>query len=69
MEGFQSKFSNSETHQILDCSTNLKTPQKGYNNVCILLASSNIEYEHLFSIGIKKIETVGKILDSKLKQL
>ena len=39
------------------------------NDNSVLLASSNIEYDHLFSNDIKKIETVGKILDSKLKQL
>ena len=45
----------------------LRCPQLNDNS--ILLANSNIEYDHLFSSDIKKIETVGKILDSKLKQL
>ena len=45
MEGFQSKFSNSETHQILDCSTNLKTPTLNFHiNICFFLDISFIYY-------------------------
>ena len=49
MEGFQSKFSNSETHQILDCSTNLKTPRKdkaGKDLILDFVCTQHVDHKH-----------------------
>ena len=39
------------------------------NDNCVSLATSTIEYDHLFSNDIKKVEAIGKVLDVKFKQL